>query len=105
MRIHCPHCGERGNEEFSYLGDATVTRPAGAAAAIPGEAGFAAWVDYVYIRPNPAGPQRELWQHVHGCRAWLVVTRDTRTHAIAAVEPARDVALARGAAASPEAAK
>ena len=22
MRIPCPYCGERGNEEFSYLGDA-----------------------------------------------------------------------------------
>ena len=27
MRIHCPHCGERGNEEFTYLGDATLARP------------------------------------------------------------------------------
>jgi sarcosine oxidase delta subunit len=30
--------------------------------------------------------------------SWLVVTRDTRTHAIEAVEMAKDVALARGAA-------
>jgi heterotetrameric sarcosine oxidase delta subunit len=97
MRITCPHCGERGNEEFSYLGDATVTRPAGAAEASAGEPGFQAWVDYVYIRRNPAGEHRELWQHVHGCRAWIVVTRDVRTHAIAAVEAARDVALARSA--------
>ncbi len=27
MRIPCPYCGERGNEEFSYLGDATLRRP------------------------------------------------------------------------------
>lgn len=104
MRILCPHCGERGNEEFSYLGDATVRRPDGstesAPAARPGEPGFDAWMDYVYLRDNPAGPQRELWQHVHGCRAWLVVTRDTRNHAIAAVEIARDVAVRRNAAGS-----
>ena len=97
MRITCPHCGERGNEEFAYLGDATVRRPETfeVTAADPG---FEAWMDYVYIRTNPAGSHRELWQHVHGCRAWLVVTRDMRSHAIEAVELARDVALARGAA-------
>ena len=44
-----------------------------------------AFHDYVYLRDNPAGPHRELWYHGSGCRAWLVVTRDTRTHAILAV--------------------
>lgn len=77
-------------EEYSYLGDATVTRPRDGAAA-PGEA----WSDYVYMRDNPSGLHRELWYHAAGCHAWLVVTRDLRSHAIAAVELARDVALAR----------
>ena len=27
MRIDCCYCGVRGNEEFAYLGDATVQRP------------------------------------------------------------------------------
>ena len=27
MRIKCPYCGERALEEFTYRGDATVTRP------------------------------------------------------------------------------
>ncbi len=27
MRITCPYCGERALEEFTYRGDATVTRP------------------------------------------------------------------------------
>jgi methylglutamate dehydrogenase subunit B len=90
MRIACPHCGIRDVREFAYLGDATVMRPdAGAPDAL------ARFIDYVYLRDNPAGPHRELWQHVSGCRAWLVVTRDTRTHAILRVELARDVALAR----------
>ena len=39
----------------------------------------AALFDYVYLRDNPAGAHRELWYHGAGCRAWLVVTRDTRT--------------------------
>ena len=51
------------------------------------------WHEYVYLRDNPAGPHRELWQHVSGCRAWLVVTRDTRTHEVLGVEAARDVAI------------
>ena len=87
MRIPCPFCGPRGNEEFSYLGDATVRRPTGD--------DVNAWASAVYLRDNPAGPHRELWHHVAGCRAWLVVTRDTRTHEIHQVEIARDVALAR----------
>ncbi len=88
MRIACPHCGPRGVDEFSYLGDATLTRPAS-------DAPEAAFADYVYFRDNPAGEHRELWQHASGCQSWLVVTRDTRTHAISQVEAARDVALAR----------
>jgi heterotetrameric sarcosine oxidase delta subunit len=83
MRIPCPHCGERDVQEFAYLGDAGPRRPDGLSAQIE------ATHDYVYLRDNPAGPHRELWQHVAGCRAWLVVTRDTRTHAIAGAVPAR----------------
>ena len=81
MRITCPYCGERGLEEFSYQGDAGVVRPEGSEAA-------EAWTDYVYLRQNPAGLHREHWQHLWGCRAWLVATRDTRSHAIAGVEAA-----------------
>jgi sarcosine oxidase subunit delta len=32
----------------------------------------------------------ELWQHVLGCRAWLLVTRDTRSHAVLKVRLARE---------------
>jgi sarcosine oxidase subunit delta len=81
MRLRCPHCGERGTEEFSFLGAAGLARPDAAAA-------LDAWHEYVYQRDNPAGPYSELWHHLNGCRRWLVVTRDTRTHAIAAVADA-----------------
>jgi methylglutamate dehydrogenase subunit B len=96
MRIPCPYCDERDVQEFSYLGDATVVRPEGASVSPE------TMHDYVYLRGNPAGPHRELWYHAAGCHAWLVVTRDTRTHAIAGAEPARDVTLARRAAAAPD---
>ena len=81
MRIPCPYCGERGNEEFSYLGAAPVARPDPAQP-------DAAFFDYVYLRDNPAGPHRELWYHA-GCQSWLVATRDTRTHRIEGVALAR----------------
>jgi sarcosine oxidase subunit delta len=51
-----------------------------------------AFFDYVYIRDNPAGPMRELWYHAQGCRNWIVVTRDTRTHEIFGAVLARDAA-------------
>ncbi len=90
MRITCPHCGTRGYDEFSYLGDATVVRPAET-----GDGDLPAWADYVYNRDNLAGPHREFWYHAAGCHAWLVVERDTRNHEIVSVEPAKDVALRR----------
>ena len=84
MRINCPYCGQRGNEEFTYLGDASVHRPDPAAAHAA-----AAFFDYVYLRDNPSGLHRELWYHGGGCRSWLVVTRNTRTHDISDVKLAQ----------------
>ena len=83
MLIPCPHCGPRIHEEFTYLGDATLRRPDAF-----GADAEAAFTDYVYIRENPAGPHRELWFHGSGCHAWIVVERDTRTHAITRAIPA-----------------
>jgi methylglutamate dehydrogenase subunit B len=76
MRIRCPYCGERSNDEFTMLGDAD------AILARPGGSDEATFYDYVYLRANPAGAHRELWHHSAGCRRWLVVSRDTRTHAV-----------------------
>ena len=77
MRIKCPYCGERDAEEFGYLGAGDLARPDPSAAGAP-----EAFYDYVYLRDNPAGPMAELWYHRGGCRRWLVVERDTRSHAI-----------------------
>lgn len=81
MLINCPYCGARDSHEFSYLGDAALAaRPDPAA-----QAAEEAFHAYVYLRDNPDGTHHELWYHGAGCRQWLTVTRDTRTHAIAAV--------------------
>lgn len=78
MLIDCPVCGRRALAEFTYGGDASVVRPALDA---PAEA----WFEAVYLRANPRGPHLEYWHHVSGCRHWLIVERDTATHAIHAV--------------------
>ncbi len=95
MRITCPHCGERGLDEFVYLGDASPARPDATIPEPDPAATEAAFHAYGYERANIAGPQSELWFHASGCHAWLVIERDTRTHAIGSVRLARDVALAR----------
>ena len=82
LRITCPFCGERDHSEFTYGGDATVVYP-------DLSAPLEAWIQAVYVRRNPKGPHRERWQHSDGCRLWLIIERDTTTHEITRVEPAR----------------
>ncbi len=77
MLIPCPHCGPRDVHEFYCLGDATPRRPDPTA---PDAA--RRFFEYVYLRDNVRGEHRELFYHVAGCRAWLEVTRDTRTHEV-----------------------
>lgn len=84
MRIPCPYCGDRDLHEFVYRGDASPKRP-------EADAGEAAFGDYVYLRENPAGLLTEHWYHAQGCRNWLMVVRDTRTHAISAARLAREI--------------
>jgi len=74
MRINCPLCGDRDSREFHYRGSAKLLdRPAP-------DAGEAAFYDYVHIRENPAGWNRELWHHDKGCRAWIVAERHATTY-------------------------
>eukprot|EP00494_Astrolonche_serrata_P004493 UN04506 len=81
LRIDCPWCGIRNEDEFSYGGDATVNRPAD-------DTSQDDWYDFVYTRNNPAGRHTEYWHHVNGCRSWIVVERDTVTHEIFCTAPA-----------------
>jgi heterotetrameric sarcosine oxidase delta subunit len=85
IRLNCPVCGTRDENEFTYGGDATVTRPA------MDEARTGPWLDYVFMRDNPRGAHREYWHHVQGCRQWLVVERDTLTHVVGTCSLAREV--------------
>jgi sarcosine oxidase subunit delta len=91
MRIPCPLCGERDSGEFTYLGDATVTRPSA------DETDLEPWFEFVYLRDNPKGRHREFWHHGQGCRAWLVVERDTLTHEVFGSHLAREGRAGKGA--------
>ena len=82
MRICCPFCGDRDVSEFSYLGDAAYRRPQAGAPLLD-------VLDAVYLRDNPAGPHTEHWYHTYGCRCFLRVRRDTRTHQMLEVELAQ----------------
>jgi sarcosine oxidase subunit delta len=88
LRIACPYCGVRDQIEFAYGGDAVSGFPDLAVADLD------RWSDAVFIRDYPRGEHREFWQHQHGCRQWLHVVRDTVTHEIASVAPAREATRA-----------
>ena len=92
MLIKCPHCGTRPVEEFTFLGDATPVRPASTDPSTMDQ-----WFDYVYLRDNPRGAFDEYAHHSGGCRAWLVVSRNTDTHHVYGTVTARDYAKKRGA--------
>ena len=91
MLIPHPLLGPRDAREFTVMGDAClIHRPDPAA---PDAADR--FYEYVYLRDNPAGVHRELWFHEYGDRSSLVVTRNTLTHEIVAVELASDVSAKR----------
>ena len=89
MIINHPHLGPRDAAEFTIFGDASLLeRPDWQADDVDN-----AFYRYLYLRDNPAGLHRELWFHEQGDRSWLVVTRDTVTHAVVDVALAHDLVL------------
>jgi sarcosine oxidase subunit delta len=74
LLIPCPHCGPRPEIEFHYAGAAQIVRPAN-----PTTADDREWCAFLYERPNPWGPHKERWYHLHGCGRYSSVVRDTTT--------------------------
>ena len=86
MLIDHPLLGPRDASEFIYMGDAKLlNRPNWKS-----QKSKTKFLDYAYLRKNPAGVHKELWYHEQGDRSWLLVTRNTVTHEILKVELARD---------------
>jgi sarcosine oxidase subunit delta len=92
MIIKHPLLGPRDASEFVYKGDASlIDRPRWNSKEKDKK-----FLEYAYLRKNPAGIHNELWYHEHGDRSWLVVKRNTITHEIERVELARDFVIANG---------
>lgn len=68
MELVCPFCGPRALEEFVFRQSLPE----------PGASPYAA----VYERSNRIDHSLEHWQHLGGCRAWLLVRRNPSTHEI-----------------------
>jgi len=65
-RLSCPFCGARALREFSF--HKTVPEAAGGTP-----------FEQIYERIANAGLSIEHWQHLAGCRAWLLVQRNPST--------------------------
>ena len=70
--ITCPWCGPRAESEFSCGGEAHIVRPLDTDVLTDAQ-----WGDYLFMRKNPKGQQREQWHHAAGCRRWFNAERDT----------------------------
>lgn len=70
--IECPWCGDRDQSEFVAHGEAHIVRPAE-----PDSLSDEQWGDYLFFRQNPKGLYFERWNHVHGCRRWFNIARNT----------------------------
>lgn len=77
LLINCPYCGDRAESEFSYGGEAGISRPVD-----PDTLDDEAWADYLFMRKNPRGDYWELWNHAQGCRRWFEVERNTVSYVI-----------------------
>ena len=80
LRIHCPYCGPRDENEFSCGGEAHIERPKE-----PDLISDAEWGEYLFVKNNPQGYLEERWCHTYGCRKWFNVSRDTRSHTISRI--------------------
>lgn len=84
MKITCPWCGDRGEEEFRFGGPSHVIRPVikdNPAA----DVSDTEWAAYLFMRDNVKGVSCERWIHLHGCGQWFNMVRDSATHEIHAI--------------------
>lgn len=82
LRIPCPYCGTRDQDEFKFGGESHIARPSQ-----PEQASDAEWAHYLFYRKNPKGLHYERWLHSFGCRQWFNLARDTVTHEIVEAYP------------------
>ena len=76
LLLPCPNCGSRNVQEYRYGGEYNP-RPQR-----PLDVVDADWTDYVYMRANKMGVQKEWWYHRAGCGAWFLAERHTKTNEV-----------------------
>ncbi len=73
--LECPNCGLRDVYEFRFGGE-VGTRPSFGGTK-------AEWMDYVFMRRNLAGDEKEWWYHRTGCKRWFQAIRNTTNNSVA----------------------
>ena len=76
IQINCPNCGIRNVSEFRFGGEYNP-RPK-AMMDVSNEE----WTDYVFLRQNRVGVQKEWWYHRAGCGAWFLAERHTKSNKV-----------------------
>ena len=74
--INCPNCGDRNVSEYRYGGEYNP-RPAK-----PLDIDDPTWADYIFMKDNKLGVQKEWWYHSSGCGVWFLAKRHTKTNVI-----------------------
>lgn len=82
LKLQCPWCGSRNEDEFTYGDPADLRRPAA-----PSSLSDAEWANYLFLRDNVRGETSELWRHTFGCRQWFVADRDTLSNRVIDTRP------------------
>ena len=77
LLLNCPNCGERNVAEFRF-GVEYRTQPRNP----EDPATDIAWAEYLYLRENKLGVQKEWWYHRLGCGCWFLAERHTKTHKV-----------------------
>ena len=76
IQIECPNCGMRNSNEFRFGGEYN-SRPKNMVAVSNEE-----WADYVFLRENKVGVQKEWWYHRAGCGVWFLAERHTKSNEV-----------------------
>lgn len=76
IQINCPNCGRRNAREFRFGGEYNP-RPKQPLATEQDE-----WTNYIYMKANKLGMQKEWWYHRSGCQLWFLAERDTKTNRV-----------------------
>ncbi|MCP4417026.1 MAG: sarcosine oxidase subunit delta [Chloroflexi bacterium] len=76
IQIDCPNCGMRNVAEFRHGGEYNP-RPKGMMDISNEE-----WTNYIFLRENKVGVQKEWWYHRAGCGIWFLGERHTKSNVV-----------------------